>query len=300
MGWPLAFNPFAQFKVSINGRSDDVLAVGAVEQEIVAVAAGLREQLARLAHRSSINQHGRFGGIPIMHVVRRNLIVPNKFSGVGVERHNGTRIKVVAFAALLRHYRIRIARADVVEIQFRIIGARHPSLSGAVCGSVFVRPSLNARLALARRGEEFPLQCSGLRIARLDESRIIEVVAANAQNDVIANDDRRDCRSVIQLRIGNLHFPSFLASARVEAHQVTVGAFKEQPVLIHPHAAIADGAAGVRRICVVPELSAGANIGRPNIIRRGEIENVVDQQRCGFDGDCVARRAGKARGPSER
>ncbi len=103
--------------------------------------------------------------------------------------------------------------------------------------------------------------------------------------------------------------PALFAGARVEADQVAVRRFEEQPVAVHADAAIADGAAGVRRILVVPQLAAGARVGRPDVVGRGEVEDAVHHQRRRFDGDRGSAAAassrsaaarGEARGPGER
>ena len=141
----------------------DLLAGGAVQHEEVAVAAGLRHQLARLAVDHAVEQHRRLHRVPIVHVVRRGLEIPDQLAGVRIERHDRAGVKVVALAALLRHHRIRIAGADDVQVQLGIVGAGNPRLPGAVRGGVFIGPGLDARLALARRGPPLPLQRAGLR-----------------------------------------------------------------------------------------------------------------------------------------
>ena len=49
----------------------------------------------------------------------------------------------------------------------------------------------------------------------------VDVVATDANQNVIADDDRRGRGSVVELRIGNLHAPALFARSRVEADEMT-------------------------------------------------------------------------------
>src|ERR1700693_6022422 len=138
----------------------------------------------------------------------------------------------------------------------RIVCARYPRLSGAVGGGVFIRPSLDSRLALARRGPPLPLHRSCFGVAGLEEARVVQMIAADADQDVIADDDGRNGGGVVELGIGDLHFPALLAGAGVQADELAIGRFKEQPVAVHPDAAVADGAAGVGWILIMPQLAS--------------------------------------------
>ena len=69
-----------------------MISVGAIEQEEKTVAAGLRQKFFLLAVELRIEQDRRFHGVPIMHIVRGRLKIPGQFSGVGIERDDGTGI----------------------------------------------------------------------------------------------------------------------------------------------------------------------------------------------------------------
>ena len=210
-----------------------------------------------------------------MHVMRRDLVIPNHLSCIGINSQNRAGKQVVALAALLCHHRIRIAGSEIVEIQFRIISTRHPRLAGAMRGRILIGPGLNTRLTFTRCRVHLPLQRSRFGIARLNETRIIQMVSADTQNHVVANNHRRNSGRVIQLRIGNLYLPAFFACPGIQAHKMTVWTFEEQPVLINTHAAIANSAARVGWICVMPKFSARSHVGGPHVIRRSEVEKVI-------------------------
>src|SRR5882724_3402312 len=143
----------------VNERSSgEMLAVGAIEQEIKSVAAGLREEFARLAFEFGVEKNGRLHGIPIVNVVRRRLEMPDEFAGVGIERDDGAGVKIVAGAAFTCEDGIGISSAPVEKIQIGIVGAGHPSHAAAVSYGVGIfRPSFGAGFAGFWRGEPLPL-----------------------------------------------------------------------------------------------------------------------------------------------
>jgi len=49
-----------------------------------------------------------------------------------------------------------------------------------------------------------------------DESGIVQMIAANTDQYVIADDDRCGGGRVVQFRIGNLDFPALLTGSRIE------------------------------------------------------------------------------------
>ena len=61
-----------------------MLSVGAVEQEVEAVSAGLGEKLSGFAVDCSVDEDGGFFSVPIMHVVRGDLVIPDHLSSVGI------------------------------------------------------------------------------------------------------------------------------------------------------------------------------------------------------------------------
>ena len=70
----------------MSGRpSDDQLPVRPIERVVETVAIREHDDLARLAGNRQIGEHGHFGRVPVVQVVRRELIVPFELSGVRVE-----------------------------------------------------------------------------------------------------------------------------------------------------------------------------------------------------------------------
>src|SRR6185503_5660267 len=67
------------------------LAVGAIEHIEKSVAVGLQQQLSRLTLPQRIHQGGRFGGIPIPYIVRRELKIPFELPGLSVQGYDRAR-----------------------------------------------------------------------------------------------------------------------------------------------------------------------------------------------------------------
>ena len=65
---------------------DDHLAGRAIERVVEAVAVGEHHDLARLSADGEIGEDRHLGRVPVVHVVRRELVVPLELAGVGVER----------------------------------------------------------------------------------------------------------------------------------------------------------------------------------------------------------------------
>jgi len=104
------------------------------------------------------------------------------------------------------------------------------------------------------------------------------MVAADAEDHMIANDDGSDGGSVIELGIGDSYFPALFTRPGVDADQVAIRGFEEEPILVHANATVTDRATGVGRIGVVPEFATGTYINSPGVVGRGQIENTVDKQ----------------------
>ncbi len=265
-----------------------MLAGQAIEREEVAVAVGVQHHLARLAVEIAVHQNRRLGRIPVVRVVRIDLVVPRHLAGVDVDRDDRAGVQIVARAARrIGVGRRRIAGAEDIEMRFRIVGAGDPHVAGAVLRAVEAAPGIEARVAgLHRHGVEDPLHVAGFGIARLQVAGLIEIVAG-ADEDVVADDDGRHGGEVLLIEVGDFLMPALLAGARVEADQIVVRRFHVQPVAPHAQAAVADVRAALGFPEVVPQFVAVASIDRPGVVRGGEVENAVDfEDRAANIGGC--------------
>ncbi len=141
---------------------------------------------------------------------------------------------------------------------------------------VEIRPGFEARIALlGRHAVEFPLPVARLRIERLQESGLVEIVAG-ADDNMIADDDRRGRRKILQIEIGQLLVPDLLAGLGVETNQEVVGRFHEEAVVPHAESAVADVRAAARLPHEMPDLVAVESVHGPRVVGRGYIEDAVD------------------------
>src|SRR5258708_32566130 len=104
--------------------------------------------------------------------MRIHLVIPHQLARIRVQRHNRAGVQVIALAALAREDWIGIAGSEVIEVEFRIVGAGNPCLSGAVDSGLFAGPRLDSRLTLPGSGPPLPLKSPGLRITGFEEPRV--------------------------------------------------------------------------------------------------------------------------------
>src|SRR5207237_3061641 len=121
-------------------------------------------------------------------------------------------------------------------------------------------------------------QGSGLGIARLEKPGVMQMVAADADENVVPDNDWRRGGRIVQLWIHDLDFPALPACLSIQADQMTVRRFKEQPVAIHADAAIPNRTAGVSRVLIVPQLAPRAHVRGPDVVRNREVQNAVYEQ----------------------
>ena len=125
------------------------LAVGAVERVEEAVAVGEQQRLLAHAVDRRLGQHRHLRRVPVVHVVRRELVVPLERAGVGVERDDRVGVEVVAVAIVAVEIGAGIAGAPVDQVERRIVGAGDPGGAAAALPRVAF-PGLAALLARAR------------------------------------------------------------------------------------------------------------------------------------------------------
>ncbi len=134
---------------------------GAIEHVEQAVAIGGHDHLGRSLLQRNRREHRHLRRIPIVQIVRRELIVPAQLARVDVERDERARVQVVALAILSVVRGIRIARAIEHEIQIGVVAPRHPHTATALGHRFSRRPRFAAGLSRRRHGVETPLAVAG-------------------------------------------------------------------------------------------------------------------------------------------
>src|SRR5207248_2651997 len=156
--------------------------------------------------------------------------------------------------------------------------------SAAVLHGVFIGPGLRAGLAfLLWHGIPAPLQIARLGIVRAEVAGPIEVIAADARDDVILHDQRRD-RAVVELvEIAIGLVPALAAILDIERNEITIRSEEVEPIPVHCHAAIPDVNSTLRLPDMMPELAAAARVDGPHVVGRRSIEDTVDLERWRLD-----------------
>ena len=127
--------PLAQVRRSTNFSARRSFAVGAIEHIEESVAIRLDQQFAVLPAIAAIHDHRRLSGIPVIEIVRSELVMPFQFSCGGIKGEQGIGVKIVAFALVPVQRRIRIAGAPKHGVRCGIEGAGHPGgASAAILG----------------------------------------------------------------------------------------------------------------------------------------------------------------------
>src|SRR5205809_7713239 len=98
-----------------------------------------QHDFARTALPLHSRNHGNLGGVVVELVVRRELVVPLQFAGIGVESDHGAAVEIVAIAFVAVPVWSRISNTPIDEIQIRIIGTGDPNRRAAMFPRVSVR-----------------------------------------------------------------------------------------------------------------------------------------------------------------
>src|SRR5207244_3559476 len=109
-----------------------------------------------LASYRQVGQHWYLRRVPIMKIMRRELIVPPQRACVGIECDQRTGVEVVTFSVVSPVVRVRIAGTEVHEVRGRIVAARGPHGPAAARHHVGAGPRVTAALARCRDGVKPP------------------------------------------------------------------------------------------------------------------------------------------------
>jgi hypothetical protein len=142
------------------------------KQKEESIAACLCEKLTLSAFELGVEQDGRLYSIPVMGVVRRNLIAPRHLSRIDVQRDDGAGPEMSP-SRLACVYGIWIAGTPVNEVQVGIVSAGHPCHAAAVVASLRIGPGLSAGLPCFGLCVPMPSDFSGLGITRFEITRIV-------------------------------------------------------------------------------------------------------------------------------
>ena len=227
------------------GLGQQELAVGAVQHIEYAAALRRQQKLARLAFPYRVHQHHGLGGVPVMGVIGRELVVPFELAGHGVQRHH--RIGVEIGAAALRRIGVgkRIAHRPIKRAGLGIVRAGFPGRAAAG----FQRPAdpgLGERLTRLGNGVEAPGLLAAVGMEGDQETAHGGITARNARDHQVVDDHHRS-RGVdlaFLRRLGQRLAPHHRTCQPVQTDQIGVVGGIEQPIAQYAHAAIGAGGRG--------------------------------------------------------
>ena len=158
--------------------SDDEFARHAVEDVEESVAIRHHDDFARAAGDRQIGEHRDFVRVPVVRVVRRELIMPLQHARIGIEREQRVGVQVVARPRLAVPIRIGISRSPVQQVERGIVRAAQPRRRAAALPDVSL-PRVAAGLSRGRNRVEAPQPLARHRIVRVDESAVRVLAAGN-------------------------------------------------------------------------------------------------------------------------
>ena len=181
-------------------RAEEETAVRAIEHVEKSVAVRPEHRLGRRAAPVEIGQHGDLDGVVVVGVVRRELEVPLQLSGIRIERHDAVGVEIVARPQIRVPVRTGIPDAPERQVRRRIVGRRHPQRSAAGLPRVAF-PGFVAGLAGPGNRVEAPDFLSGARVECRDKTADAVFAAADADEHLVLDDERRHRDRVAELRI---------------------------------------------------------------------------------------------------
>src|SRR4029450_9402644 len=107
-------------------------------------------------------------GVPVVQVVRRELVMPSELPCVGIDRDDRGGVEIVTLAVVAEIAGRRIADAPVNQIRLGVVAPGHPRRAATARQLFFPGPCLAARLALPRDRVEAPRELARLGIVSVD------------------------------------------------------------------------------------------------------------------------------------
>ena len=239
--------------------------------------------------------------------------MPDQRASVRLDRQDRRQIQIVA-AAGASHILIprrAVARANVKQIEFRIVSQRIPNRAAAAQLPPFARPGFggfvhrgfhrrrNRFFRIAGHGMKAPRQLAGCRVIRRNVTAH-SVFAAAVSDDDFAFDDARRAGNGVLLGLVNGHdFPRGFARCGVQRCQSSIQRADINFPFVNGYAAINCVAAGACAVTVrdlripLPKLFARPSVQRENDApTAGRVHHAIHNDRRGFQSAicvCVER-----------
>src|SRR2546429_3238973 len=160
-------------------------------------------------------------GVPVVHLVRRELVIPDEFAGLGPHRKQRSGVQVVA-RSRGRIPRAGVARAPIDKIEIGVVRAGDPGRAAAAQVGVSRRPGLIALLTRSGDGVAAPELLSSFRIPTVEKTADAELGAGDAGDQHAGRDLRRHCHREALFPLRNFLLPDLLAGLHVERDNVGI------------------------------------------------------------------------------
>src|SRR5262249_59805333 len=118
--------------------------VGPVECIEKAIPVRQHENFAPDAARIDIGEYGNLDSIPIVSVMWCELIMPAQLSGIPVDGHDRSRVKIVPFTHIAQQIRTGLPGSPKKQVQFGIVCSGEPRRTSTMFPGV-ASPGLTAR-----------------------------------------------------------------------------------------------------------------------------------------------------------
>ena len=279
--------------------------IGPIDHVDVAVAIRAHHHLARAAADRKVREHRLVDAVVIPEVVRRHLIEPDRFAGIGVAREDAGGPLVVA-RTLLVIPRTRVRCSVVDEIQLRVVRDPAPHRAAAVAPGVG-RPRVDAEIPAAVGGVErlearadedllvgpgrigAPRDRSGPAIERRQPAAHAQLAAGIADQHLVLDDERRHRDRLALVHVAQLGDPLLFAARGVECDGAVVERVEEDRAVRVDDAAVDDVAAGdalgrgqrLRLVLPFHRRAVLRQVERVHVVRprRDDVHRVVDDDR---------------------
>src|SRR5262245_3908824 len=160
-------------------------------------------------------------GVPVVHVVRRELKVPAQAAEVRVESHDGAGVEIVASAVVAVVVGPGIAGAPVDKIEIRVVRAGNPGGAAAGLPAVPV-PGLVA--GLPRAGDRPPAPEAAARrdLVGIDKTPDAVFTAGHTDDHLVADREWSSGEGVAGLVVCDDGVPAKLSGGEIDRDQVRI------------------------------------------------------------------------------
>ena len=281
-------------------RGREQFTSGAVQHVEIAILRCLHQHLPRLAVDGQFREHDVLTGGVVPGITRRRLVMPHVFTSLGLQRHDGRQVEVIATTGAPNFARPRcaVAHADVDKIELGVVHDGIPNRAATAELPPFARPrfgrslqgrALRAIRRVGRHRVEAPQLLARSGVVSGDVATHTQLRPTVADEYLALRYAWRAGDGVTTAFRRSADAPHFFASACIHRHQTAIERTDEQLAFPSRSATVHGIAAGMhtrlpRYLRVVsPQLLAARGIkGEQLAPGSGDVHDAVDDERRRF------------------